>query len=143
MASDPPFHIPIPSEAQVEYTLDHAPAIMGHSILGAGIIATILEWLPPMIGLVAALAGSTYYCICVWESRTVQHAVNNWRMKRHARKVFRLKAKAKVVQAKLEALEKVRMARREARQLVETAATEAAKATAVHEAKIAEKSPPD
>lgn len=124
----PPAPAPLPDGMWATFAPDFSstPQVAGHTVVGGSVVAAIMNVLPPIIGLIAAIAGAIYYCICVWESRTVQHAVNNWLMRTRARKVLRLKAKAKLVSAQLVALETVRVAKREARELVEEARVEAA-----------------
>lgn len=105
---------------------------------------SVTAMLGAIVGLfpaLAALAACIWYGVQIYESRTVQHAVNNWLQKRRAIKVFRLRAKATVLAAEIEALEKVRAAKREARELVETVAATTAKVTASAEASI-NKTPP-
>lgn len=114
--------------------------IVGHTAAGTGLLAIILGWLPPIIGLLGGLAATTYYVICVWESRTVQHYVGNWRMKRKAKRIARLKAREKILTAELEALEVVREAKTVAAEKVAFAAHEATKQL-IHEATEAEAHP--
>lgn len=92
--------------------------------LGAGtIIATVLGYLPAVAAGVALL----WYMIQIWESKTIQHWLENRRMVRKAKKIARLKAKEKIISAELEALETVRQAKAEARDKVAIATVEAAK----------------
>ena len=88
--------------------------------------------------IVAALAGFVWYVIQIWESRTVQHWWNNRREVKKAKKLMRLRAKEKVLVAKIEALAKVKAAKIEARDQVEAAKVEAAKLQAHEEVQIAE-----
>lgn len=101
-------------------------------------MATIVGWLPVIVAVIPAI----YYLILIWESSTVQHYVRNLRMRRQARRIARLKAKAKVAQAALDAEELLRAARSEAKEKVKVAAAEAVKDKAVALAKIEEKLPP-
>jgi len=93
-----------------------------------GHILSIVAIMGAFLGLIPSLAASAaliWYGIQIWESRTVQHAFQNWRAVRQATRVLRLRAQAKVLVAKIEAAEKIRLAKREARELVEDAATTA------------------
>lgn len=93
-------------------------------LLGAGtIVASIVGYLPALAASIALL----WYCIQIWESRTVQHYLENRRMVRKAKRIIRLRAKEKVISAQLEALESIRQARVDARDRVEVAKVEAAK----------------
>ena len=102
---------------------------LADAISAAAIAATVIGWLP----LIAAFAGLIWYCIQIWESRTVQHWYENRKMVRKARKIAKLKARERVIVAQLEALETLRQARVDARDKVEIAKVEAAKLVA-HEA---------
>lgn len=117
-------------------------SVIVHTVASSSIIATILGYLPAVLGVVAAFLASVYYSICVWESRTIQHWMNNRRMVRRARRLMRLKAKEKVLTAKIDALQIIKTARKEARAKVEDATAEAAKLIASTEPKIQEKVPP-
>jgi hypothetical protein len=102
------------------------------------LIASFIGWLPAIVALIPAI----YYLILIWESSTVQHYIRNLRMRRKARRIARLKAKAKVVQAELEAEEVVRVARVEAREKVKVAAHEAAQLVVEESLKTEQKMPP-
>ena len=100
----------------------HPVAILGQILSSATILASLLGFIAP----VAALVGLVFYSIQIWESRTMQHWVDNRRMLYRAHKIARLRAKEKVITAKLEALEVVRHARIRARDKVAHAQAEAA-----------------
>ena len=87
------------------------------------ILGVLLGYLPYF----AALAGLVWYCIQIWESKTVQHWLENRRMVQRAKKIAKLRAKEKVIVAKLEATELSRHAKIEARDKLELARVEAAK----------------
>lgn len=106
--------------------IDHIAPIISHTAAGGGLVFALLGWLPPILGLVGAAAATTYYFICIWESRTVQHYVGNWRMRRKAKRIARLKARERILTAELEALEVVREAGIVAKERVGAAAHEAA-----------------
>ena len=97
--------------------------ILQLSALGT-LILTYIGFLPYAIGVSIPML---YYIIMIWEMRTVQHFVNNWRTRRIARRYAKAQAKAKVALARLEAIDLLRHARHEAREKVEQAAVEAAK----------------
>lgn len=106
-------------------------------VASIGLIAgTFLGYMGPL----AALAGLIWYLICIWESRTLQHWLNNRRMIKKAKKIARLKAKEKVIIAQLEALEAVRQAKADARDKVEHAKVEAEKLK-IHEENEADSKP--
>ena len=104
----------------------------------SALAAAIAGWLPVVVAVIPAI----YYLILIWESSTVQHYIRNVRMRRQARKILKLKAQAKVVQAKLDAEELVRQARAQAKEKVKEAAHEAAVLKVEQTAKIEEKLPP-
>lgn len=79
-------------------------------VAASAVAATFLQWLPP----VSALLGIIWFLIQIWESRTVRHAIANWRQKRRAARLLRLRAQQKVIVAKLEAFDLVRAAKAEA-----------------------------
>lgn len=85
--------------------------------------ATIVGWIPAA----AAFASLIWFTIQIWESRTIQHWINNRREVHKARKVARLRAKEKVIIAQLEAMESVRQAKADARDKVASAMVEAEK----------------
>ena len=91
---------------------------------------------------IAAVAGFLWYCLQIWESRTIQHWWRNLQMKRKAKKIARLRAREKVIIAELDALNVVRAARVEAREKVETAKVEAAKEAAHAAVESQEELPP-
>ena len=88
-------------------------------------VAGVIGYLPVIITCVAGVLAACMYAVTLWESKTVQHWMNNRRQIKMAKKVARLKAKQKVLEAELTAVEKVRLARHEARELVESAKSEA------------------
>lgn len=105
-------------------------------IVGAGtIIAAFIGYLPA----IAAAVALCWYLIQIWESRTIQHWVQNRAMVRKAKKIARLKAREKVISAQLAALETIRQAKVAARDSVEIAKVEAAKLQLSEETKAEEK----
>lgn len=108
------------------------------AISAGAIVGVFLGYLPA----IAAVAGFLWYCIQIWESRTIQHWWRNRQMKRRAKKIARLRAREKVIIAELDALNVVRAARVEAREKVETAKVEAAKEAAHAAVETQEELPP-
>lgn len=108
-------------------------------LISAGtIIATIIGYLP----IIAAAVALIWYCIQIWESRTVQHWWTNRQMIKKAKRIARLKAKEKVIAAQLEALESIRQAKADARDKVAIATVEAAKLQLKEETEVEERLPP-
>ncbi len=123
--TQPPLHFP-------------HPVSLAGDVLGAGaIVGTFLGYLP----LVAAFLALIWYVIQIWESRTVQHWWRNRQEVKKAKRLVRLRAKEKILVAKIEALAQVRAARVEARDKVEQAKVEAAKLQVHEEAELAAKAP--
>lgn len=91
------------------------------TVSAGAIIGAIIGYLPAL----AALGAVIWYIIQIYESRTFQHWIANTRMKYRARKLARLKARQKVLQAEVEALTVRKTARTVARELVEQARVEA------------------
>jgi hypothetical protein len=119
----------------------HVPAPVTYvaDIVSAGaIVGTILGYLP----FIAAFFGLVWYLIQIWESRTVQHWWRNRVEVKRAKKLVKLRAREKVLVAKIEALALTRAARVEARDKVERARVEAA-ALQVHEETRAAEAPPN
>ena len=94
------------------------------AVFNVGVIAAVLHGVVPFMVVVVP---TVYFCMMIWEMRTTQHFVRNWRTKRIAKKYAKAQARAKVALAKLDALEVIRRARHEARDVVDHAASEAAK----------------
>lgn len=80
----------------------------------SAIAATFLQWLPP----ISAVLGIIWFLIQIWESKTLQTALVGWRERKRINRLKRLRAKAKIVMAKLEAAETVRAAKVEASEVV-------------------------
>jgi hypothetical protein len=66
-----------------------------------GAIATFFSWVPPAVGLVSLI----WLGIQIWESNTVQKAMNGWRHRHQERRLAILRAKAKVTAALIAAIE--------------------------------------
>lgn len=113
-------------------------AIVGHTASISALVAAIAGWVPVIVAIIPAI----YYLILIWESTTVQHYVRNVRMRRKARRMLKLKAKAHVAQAALEAEELIRQARVEAREKVRIAKAMAKKHATAEAVKLEEKVPP-
>ena len=75
----------------------------GSSIMGSALIVTILGYLPTILAVVASMLGVIWFLICIYESKSYTHWSRNQRMKRNARRLMKLRAKEKVVIAKIEA----------------------------------------
>lgn len=71
------------------------------------IVASFFQILPA----IAAVLGIAWYCIQMYESRTIQGVLHRYRMKSRAKKLMKLKAKELVILAEIDALEKVRVAK--------------------------------
>ena len=99
----------------------------GSSIMGSALIVTILGYLPTILAVVASILGVIWFLICIYESKSYTHWSRNRRMKRNARRLMKLRAKEKVVIAKIEAAETLRQARVAARELVDRQIAEAEK----------------
>ena len=118
----------------------HTPTTVVGDIISAGdIVGSFLGYLP----IVAAFAGLIWYVIQIWESRTVQHWWRNRQEVKKAKKLIKLRAREKVLVAKIEALALTRAARVEARDKVEQAKVEAAKLQVHEETRAAEAPLPD
>lgn len=100
------------------------------------VISTIFGWLPYM----AAGVGLVWYCIQIWESRTIQHWWRNRQMVKRAKKIAKLRAREKVILAELDALELKRAAQHAAVEKVEKARVAAAKEVLADSVRIAEES---
>lgn len=109
---------------------------VGDSLSVVVVIGTLLQYLPAM----AALATVIWTLIRIYETRTFQHWNNNRLMKKRARKLIKLRAKAVKAQAALDAIEHLAQARSEARDIVSAAATTAAKLAVQENAEIEKKS---
>ena len=105
-------------------------------------VAGVIGYLPVFITCIAGILAACMYAVTLWESKTVQHWMNNRRMLKKAKKVARLKAKQKILEAELIAVEKVRVARHEAREIVESAKSEAFVAATQEETDAAVNIPP-
>ncbi len=105
---------------------NHLGDLLGTGAVAIALLSRLLGFLGDTITYAGALAGLIWFCIQIWKSRALQHWWHNRQEVRRARRLVRLRAKEKVLVAKIEALAKVRQARVEARDLVETAKVEAA-----------------
>jgi len=63
------------------------------ALSASAIVATFAGLLPPLAGL----AGLIWYCVQIWESKTVQKHVRVWRLKQRAARLARLQAEVKVL----------------------------------------------
>lgn len=85
--------LPVPDAPVADAALNH-PA--SHGMALTGIFATMVGWLPTILLLLPAI----YYCLLIFESKTVQAMLQRRRERKAARAVA--KAQAKVVVAKQE-----------------------------------------
>ncbi len=109
------------------------------NIFNAGLVAVVLHGVVPFFVIVIP---TIYFLLMIWEMRTTQHFVRNWRTKRLAKKYAKAQAKAKVALARLDAIEVIRKATHEARDVVDHAASEAAKLVVTQVADVKNKLPP-
>lgn len=108
------------------------------SLLGTfAVIGSILGWLP----YVAALAAFIWYVIQIWESRTIQYWWGTRQLIRRTRRIAKLKAKEKVIAAKLLALQTVLIAHKEAKTLVAGAVVAAERLKTEEEIRLMENLP--
>lgn len=70
---------------------DMTPAV--HAVATGSILGAVLGWLPPIASVLALI----WYSIEIYESKTFQRAITNWR----SRKIVKLKAR--IVELELEA----------------------------------------
>jgi len=104
--------------------------LTGSSVMGSALVLTILGYLPTVLAVIASLLGVVWFLICIFESRSYTHWSRNRHMKRNARRLMKLRAREKVVIAKIEAAETLRQARVAARELVDRQIAEAEKLVA-------------
>jgi hypothetical protein len=90
-----------------------------------GIVAVVLGSFAGIIPAVAGVLGLLYYAIQVWESATVKEWVRSYRQRHAARRLRKLAAKQKVLQASIAAAELVRQATAVAAVVIENAKAEA------------------
>lgn len=105
-------------------------------------VTAIVGVLVGLLPAVAAFGAFVWYAIQIWESRTCQHWIANRRMKFRARRLARLRARQKVLEAKLAAMGVLKEARSVAREKVETATAEAAVDKVAAEAELTRRLPP-
>lgn len=87
-----------------QYSLSQPDQLVAHGASVLTIAGAILKFIPAFVAVIPAI----YYCILIWESKTVQRRLRLWRMNRRARRLVQLKAQAirdtaKVVAAHVEA----------------------------------------
>jgi hypothetical protein len=111
---------------------NHVGDLLSSGAVVLSLLGKLLGFLGDGITYAGALAGLTWFCIQIWRSREIQHWWHNRQEVKRARRLVRLRARERVLVAKIEALAKVRAARVEARDLVEQAKVDAA-AQAAHE----------
>lgn len=116
---------PTDSVSQVRVGVD----VMAASTL----FAAIVDWLPKVLGVLGGVLSILWFMVQLWESRTIQEAMESWKARRKLRRLARLQAKAKILAAKIAAVETVRFAKVVATELVEQAKTTAAIKLAVTE----------
>ena len=109
---------------------DVSSHIVEHTIFGAALAAGFMGLVPFFLNIIASIAMFIWVAICIKESRTYIHWTRNRKMKKNARRLTRLRAKEKIVIAKIEAADRLRQARVEARALIDHEIAEAAKLVA-------------
>lgn len=92
----------------------------------AALLAAYLGWVAPVAAGLGAVLVVVFYCITLWEMRTVQHWRADFIMRRRSKKLAKLRASEKLVIAKIQALEKFRAGKVEAREMIADAAADAA-----------------
>lgn len=103
------------------------PIRLGVDFVAAStLFASIVDWLPKVLGTVGGTLSILWFVVQLWESKTVQNSLSAWRIRRKSRRLSRLQAKAKILAAKIAAVETVRAARVVATELVAQAKTDAA-----------------
>ena len=116
--------------------MSDTPDLPSHIPTNSAFVAIILSgiwgWLPAILNIIAGTAAFIWFVICIKESRTYQHWIRNRAMKRNSRRLMKLKAREKIVIAKIEAAEKMRQARVAARDLIDHEIAEAAKLVAAN-----------
>lgn len=84
-------------------------------------VATAAGYIPYILALLPAV----YYCILIWESKTVQEWVAKRRARKAERTLAKLKAKTMVVSAQIDAAADVKVAQVQAAAKVDNAAVDA------------------
>lgn len=95
--------------------------IVPHFASVGALFAVIAGWLPYFVAIIPAI----YYCILIYESKTVQGLIERRRQRRLVKEAAKLKAKALVLNAQVKAGEKVADAKVEASTMVNEAAVDA------------------
>jgi len=105
---------------------NHLGDVLSALAAALALLGQFFGFLGNSIPYLSGLAALVWFCIQIWASRAIQHWWNNVREVRRAKRLVRLRAREKVLVAKIEALAKVRQARVEARDIVEQAKVVAA-----------------
>lgn len=98
--------------------------------------AAFPQYIPWVIGVLIGIPGFLFYCVGLWESATVQQLVARWRKRHKARRIVRLRARERVIQAELEAIDAIHNVTMEAKGNVEHARVEAQRAVAAGDVAI-------
>ena len=106
---------------------------LGHTLSLSIIIGALGNILPGA----ATLASLIWFLIQIYQSRTFKVWHHNWSVARHARRLAKLEAKQRLVQAQIKALELVRSAKVTARNTIEEAKSDATALLAVQVAAAA------
>ena len=104
--------------------------VVEHGALAGVLIAGFIGFLPTVLTIIGSAAAFIWFVICIKESRTYIEWRRNRLSHKHAKRLMKLRAREKVVLAKIEAAELVRAARVAARDLLEHEIAEAAKLVA-------------
>lgn len=79
--------------------------ILGHTLIPAGIIATLVGYLPTVVGVLVAFLGAVFYGIQIYESKTFQHWRTTRLIKKKNKHLARLRAKERAIMVKIKAIE--------------------------------------
>lgn len=103
------------------------PIRLGVDFVAAStLFAAIADWLPKVLGMLGAVFSILWFIVQLWESKTIQNSLSAWRTRRKSRRLLKLRAKAKILAAKIAAVETVRVAKVVATELVAQARNDAA-----------------
>ena len=78
----------------------HPALVLSDLAAAGGVLAMMMSWLPPIAGVLSI----TWFMIQIWESNTVQKALIGWRTRRQHRLLAILRAKEKLIAARIVAI---------------------------------------
>ena len=93
---------------------------------GTAVFASIMQWLTPALTLISLTLGIAWFILQIWESKTTQGWVMRWRAKHNASRLAKLRAKEKILAARIMAVAKVLGAEADAAALLQHAKIQAA-----------------